>query len=62
MTFLKFIISFRDGHFGYSLQAPTNLQVVTVEFSVDLDNGLRRGKQNVVCLWPVIDTFQLEIH
>jgi len=49
-----------DGHCDYSPRAPTNLQIITVEFSVDFGSGLRRGKQTVLCLWPVADTVQLK--
>ena len=37
------------------------MQIVTVEFAVDLGRGLHCGKSIVVCLWPVTDVFQLKI-
>jgi hypothetical protein len=33
-----------------------------VEFAVDFGSGLRRGKQSVLCLFPVTDMFLLKIH
>jgi len=32
--------------------------ILTMEFTVDLDNGLRWGKLTVHCLWPVTDVLQ----
>jgi hypothetical protein len=33
--------------------------ILAEEFAVDRDSCLRRGKQTILCLWPVTDVFQL---
>ena len=38
------------------------LLILTDEFTVDLDSGLRSGKLTVLCLGPAIDIFQLKIN
>jgi len=38
------------------------VQTVSVQFAVDLGNGLRRWKVPVHFLWPVTDVCQLQIH
>jgi hypothetical protein len=42
--------------------AQWQLQMVTVEFAVDLGSGLSCRKPTILCLWPVLDVFQSKIH
>jgi hypothetical protein len=50
---------FKRNRFLRSLHAV--VQLLTVEFAVDLDTGLRWGKSTTPYLWPVNDVFQLII-
>jgi hypothetical protein len=38
------------------------VQIVTVQFAVDLGSGLRWAKSTVPCLFLLTDVFQLKIH
>lgn len=39
-----------------------NVHLLSVEFTVELDSGLRWGQAIVPCLSPVVDVFHLKEH
>jgi len=50
-----------EGKSAYQLRLYfMDLEIVTMEFAVDLGSALRWGKPTVLCLWPTTKEYQLE--
>lgn len=53
--------TYREQMRGVDMRHNAWLQIVTAEFWVDLDGGLRLGQPPVLCLWLTTALFQLKI-